>query len=79
MLMEYPLHQIATILSIKEIPDQDATIRYLLTDSRKILFPEYSLFFSIRGPRRSGNIFIPELYKQGVRCFVVDEHIDKSD
>ena len=77
--MEYPLHQIATILSIKEIPDQDATIRYLLTDSRKILFPEYSLFFSIRGPRRSGNIFIPELYKQGVRCFVVDEHIDKSD
>ena len=50
----------------------DYSISQLLTDSRKLVFPEATLFFSITGPRRNGHLFIGELYKKGVRNFVVD-------
>jgi alanine racemase len=46
-------------------------VRYLLTDSRKIVHAGSSLFFALAGPRRSGQHFIPELYTRGVRQFVV--------
>ena len=52
-----------------------ATIEHLLLDSRKLLFPETSLFFALNGPRRNGNSFIKELYTKGVRSFVVDQSI----
>jgi alanine racemase len=46
---------------------------YLLTDSRQISFPEKSIFFAIKGDRHDGHQFLGELYKNGVREFVVEE------
>jgi alanine racemase len=46
-------------------------IEHLLLDSRRLVFPASSLFFALKGPRRDGDRFIPELYKRGVRNFVV--------
>lgn len=46
---------------------------YLLTDSRQISFPEQSIFFAIKGDRHDGHQFLSELYKNGVREFVVEE------
>jgi Alr-MurF fusion protein len=51
----------------------DAEIRELLMDSRKAVFPEYSLFFALKGPRRNGHSFIGEAYKKGIRNFVISE------
>lgn len=51
----------------------DVIIRELLMDSRKAVFPESSLFFALRGPRRDGHSFIKEAYKKGIRNFVVSE------
>ncbi|MEO5648066.1 MAG: bifunctional UDP-N-acetylmuramoyl-tripeptide:D-alanyl-D-alanine ligase/alanine racemase, partial [Chitinophagaceae bacterium] len=51
--------------------DLGFVINQLLPDSRKILFPETSLFFALDGPRRNGKQFIPEVYEKGVRAFVV--------
>lgn len=48
-------------------------VHHLLLDSRKLLFPSSSLFFSLPGKRRNGDQFIPELYNRGVRGFVVGE------
>ena len=45
---------------------------YLLTDSRQISFPEQSIFFAIKGERHDGHLFLTELYKKGVREFVVE-------
>ena len=56
----------------------DAEIEHILLDSRKLLFPEISVFFALGGPRRKGNLFIPELYDKGVRYFVVDESFDEG-
>ncbi|GGB14381.1 bifunctional UDP-N-acetylmuramoyl-tripeptide:D-alanyl-D-alanine ligase/alanine racemase [Puia dinghuensis] len=54
----------------------DATsvmIEHLLLDSRRLIFPTTSLFFALKGPRRYGGQFIKELFRRGVRNFVVEE------
>jgi alanine racemase len=55
---------------------QDFDIQHLLTDSRKITFPENSLFFAIKGERHDGHDFISEAYGKGVRGFVVEKTFD---
>ncbi|HMK03668.1 MAG TPA: bifunctional UDP-N-acetylmuramoyl-tripeptide:D-alanyl-D-alanine ligase/alanine racemase [Ferruginibacter sp.] len=70
----YTLAQIASVTRAKAfLKNEEATIEHILLDSRKLLFPAASLFFGLPGPRRNGNLFIPELYNKGVRSFVVDE------
>ena len=49
-----------------------AVIEHLLIDSRKLLFPSSTLFFTLAGPRRQGNAFVKDLYNKGVRNFIVD-------
>ncbi|MFM7900813.1 MAG: Mur ligase domain-containing protein, partial [Bacteroidota bacterium] len=53
--------------------DKVESIRHLLTDSRKMMSPSTSLFFAMKGDRRDGHEFIPELYAAGVRSFVVSD------
>jgi Alr-MurF fusion protein len=50
----------------------DSSIDFLLTDSRKIIFPSKSLFFAIQGERHNGHAFILDAYKAGIRQFVVE-------
>ncbi len=50
-----------------------ASITHLLTDSRKLVFPESSLFFALSSTRKDGHLFIAELYAAGVRNFVVSQ------
>jgi alanine racemase len=65
-------------INIKEgIPTSvPETIEHLVVDSRKIIFPESTLFFALRGPRRDGHEFIKEAYEKGVRHFVISRWID---
>ena len=71
--MNYSVAEIQSLMKADLIQQSnDNCINYLLTDSRKLVFPEATLFFSIAGPRRNGHLFISELYKKGVRNFVVD-------
>ncbi|MEO7048537.1 MAG: alanine racemase, partial [Ferruginibacter sp.] len=51
-------------------------VDYLLTDSRKLLFPEQTLFFTINNQQKSANNYINNLYQQGVRSFIVDKTFD---
>ena len=51
-----------------------AALKYLAVDSRRISFPEETLFFAIKTINRDGHIFIDEVYEQGVRNFVVNEN-----
>lgn len=46
-------------------------VRWLLTDSRSLCFPEDTLFFALESRRNDGHRYIPELYRRGVRSFVV--------
>lgn len=47
-------------------------VRTLLTDSRSLLDAAATLFFAIRTPRGDGHGYVEELYRRGVRLFVVD-------
>src|SRR2546423_12826226 len=49
------------------------TIEHIVLDSRKLSYPELSVFFALKGSRRDGHQFIQELYERGVRNFVVSD------
>ena len=74
LTLSYCISEISKILSAKLLQQgDDVLIENLLTDSRKLLFPESSLFFALPGHSRSGASFIKPLYEKGVRNFVTDE------
>lgn len=68
----YQISQIATLIGARRVGDTEQRIDWLLTDSRSLCFPETTLFFALRTSRGDGHLFIPELYRRGVRSFVVD-------
>jgi len=71
--MEYKIKDIAKILGIRSGKWPDISISILLTDSRRLSFPEQSLFFALKTKTNDGHKYIPELYKLRVRNFVVSE------
>jgi alanine racemase len=77
--MKYHIEDIVPIVKGKLLQQKDnGLVEQLLTDSRKLIFPQTSLFFAIKGPRRDGHSFIEPLYAKGVRHFVVSEPVDAS-
>lgn len=78
--MIYTVSKIVAIVNGKlgKVYQEDDAIEHLLTDSRKVVSPSNSLFFALKGPRRSGHQFVAEVYKKGVRNFVVSEETDEQ-
>ena len=70
--MKYSIDQIATLIGAKRIGYFEGSISFLLTDSRSLSFPEETLFFALRTKHGDGHRYIEELYKRGVRNFVVE-------
>jgi len=76
--MNYQLNDIAAILQQPISGQGNSIIQYLVPDSRNIVDPAKSIFFAIKGPRRTGINFISDVYQQGVRAFVIDELIQTN-
>lgn len=76
--MKYTANDIAAILELPPTGASGLVVEQLLTDSRRLVFAEQTLFFALPGPRRDGHDFIESLYDQGVRCFVVNILMDLS-
>ncbi|MDD4922120.1 MAG: bifunctional UDP-N-acetylmuramoyl-tripeptide:D-alanyl-D-alanine ligase/alanine racemase [Bacteroidales bacterium] len=75
--MKYTLNDLAEIWNAKTRILENAPVRWLLTDSRSLSFPEESLFFALKTARNDGHRYISELYKRGLRHFVLsDKTID---
>ena len=71
--LPYKPKEISLILNAQAfIKDEYSTIRTLLTDSRKLNDPLNALFFALKG-RRNAHDFIPDVYKKGVRNFVISD------
>ncbi len=71
--MRYTIDNITALIGARRYGEAEAEIEWLLTDSRSLAFPESSLFFAIRTKLGDGHRYIPELYRRGVRNFVVGE------
>jgi len=70
--MNYTIEKITTLLGARRIGTADAQIGWLLTDSRSLCFPEETLFFALKTQRNDGHRYIDDLYRRGVRNFVVE-------
>ena len=78
--MSYKILEIAKIVDANILQNgEDIFIENLLTDSRKLLFSNSSLFFALNGIGRNGISFINSLYEKGVRNFVVDESFSAQE
>lgn len=77
-LMLYTIEKIAGIIGgdlfLKN--ESHKNILHLITDSRKVVTPEFSLFFAVKGDRRNGHEFIESLIEAGVYNFVVSTPIN---
>ena len=71
--MIYTIEKVATLIGARRYGEKEATIGWLLTDSRSLCFPEQTLFFALRTKRNDGHKYIDELYRRGVRSFVVEQ------
>ncbi|MCF0209665.1 MAG: bifunctional UDP-N-acetylmuramoyl-tripeptide:D-alanyl-D-alanine ligase/alanine racemase, partial [Bacteroidaceae bacterium] len=71
--MIYQIEKITTLIGAHRFGNQNASIGWLLTDSRSLSFPEATLFFAIHTRKNDGHKYIADLYQQGVRNFVVEK------
>ncbi len=69
--MPYSLEKITSLIGAHLWGNEDTEISWVLTDSRSLCFPEDTLFFALESNRNDGHRYIPELYRRGVRSFVV--------
>lgn len=70
--MTYSVETIAQVIGAKRVGEVEAKINWLLIDSRSLCFPEETLFFALRTEKNDGHKYIDELYRRGVRNFVVE-------
>ena len=69
--MPYSTEQIAALIGAQCTGTAEGTVKWLLTDSRSLSFPEETLFFALVTKRGDGHRYIPDLYRRGVRRFVL--------
>jgi alanine racemase len=76
--IDYTIKEIAAICKGRWLNKNSSVAEpsYLSLDSRKISFPESTVFFAIRNQHQNANLFIENLYANGVRNFVTDEEND---
>ena len=76
--MFYSIQDIQQIIQAhwlhKNAPED--VVEYLLFDSRQVAAPERSVFFALPGERHDGHRYVADLYKTGVRNFVVSQNFD---
>ena len=76
--MKYTIEKVTTLIGARRIGDTDSNIGWILTDSRSLCFPEETLFFALKTERNDGHRYISDLYRRGVRNFVVETVPDNA-
>ena len=76
--MSYTIEHIASWLTTNSVIKKPAHIAHLLTDSRRLIYPDTSLFFAISTGQNDGHLYIEELIQRGVFNFVVKANFDTS-
>ena len=71
--MTYTIEKVTTLIGSHRFGTADANIGFLLTDSRSLCFAEETLIFALKSGRGDGHNYISDLYRRGVRNFVVED------
>ena len=70
--MTYSIEKVASLIGAHRYGTAATAVGFLLTDSRSLSFPEETLFFALKSERNDGHRYIADLYRRGVRSFVVE-------
>ncbi len=72
-ITSYTIEKISEIINGRLITKHHnkKIVQHLLTDSRRLVFPETTMFFAIETKKNDGHNYIEELSEKGVGCFVV--------
>jgi Alr-MurF fusion protein len=68
---------IARITNGKLIGLSDLPVTDIVTDSRQLSFTEGLVFIAIKGKNHDGHLFINNLYRKGIRIFIVEKLPDE--
>ncbi|MES2559996.1 MAG: bifunctional UDP-N-acetylmuramoyl-tripeptide:D-alanyl-D-alanine ligase/alanine racemase [Bacteroidota bacterium] len=73
--MGYTIEQIHKAIQSDFVQREGGTawIEHLLIDSRKVIYPETSLFFAIKSERNDGHRYLQDVYDAGVRNFIIEK------
>lgn len=74
--MSYTIEHIASWLNSNSVIKTPAQIAHLLTDSRRLIYPNTSLFFAITTGHNDGHLYVEELMQRGVFNFVVKSNFN---
>jgi alanine racemase len=74
--LSYTIEHIASWLNSNSVIKIPAQIAHLLTDSRRLIYPNTSLFFAITTGHNDGHLYVEELMQRGVFNFVVKTNFD---
>ena len=74
--MHTTIKNIAHRISARLVLVEDLEIVHLLIDSRRLVFPTTSLFFSLKTAHQNGHDFIADLVQRGAKNFVVESDFD---
>ena len=75
----YSLHNINDFAGGTLTGNGEIQISKLLIDSRKVFTPDETLFIALKGRNHNGHKFIRDLYKRGIRAFLVSEKIKTKE
>lgn len=73
-MTEYFFSEVSQWIPCKAVINKNISFTHLITDSRSVGNPAKALFIAIAGQNHNGHHYIPSLYQQGVRCFMVNEN-----
>ncbi|MGM0473613.1 MAG: alanine racemase [Bacteroidota bacterium] len=71
MAFELTIKQVGELLDAKIHGKRDMVIRHLAIDSRTLARTENTLFIALVGEQHDGHDYLEELYRRGVRAFLV--------
>lgn len=74
---EYLISKVSEILNGELYITKPYYINQVFTDSRSAYATENGLFFAIRGERHDGHHYIDEIYKKGIRNFIVESYLER--
>jgi Alr-MurF fusion protein len=76
MIKSLDLSTLAKVVSGEFISrGRDIEIQHVVTDSRKILLGDHTVFIALAGPNHDGAHYIQEVYEKNIRVFIV-QHAD---
>lgn len=74
MILEgWKTSELSAIMKADLHGNADVTVRHVVTDSRRLSFPDDTIFFALKTFKNDGHRYIPELFAKGVRTFVVNQ------